>query len=58
MAKYKDFCGFRFGSIHSSDLHLVVVSSSSRYEKNLLPDSKDYTEEVPGGDGRYYGMEP
>lgn len=54
MAKYKDFCGFRFGSIHSSDLHLVVVSSSSRYEKNLLPDSKDYTEEVPGGDGSYY----
>lgn len=50
----KDFCGFRFGNIHSEDLHLVVVSSSDRYEKNLLPENKDYSTEVPGGNGRYY----
>lgn len=50
----KDFCGFRFGNIHSEELHLVVVSSSNRYEKNLLPDATDYTTDVPGGNGKYY----
>lgn len=50
----RDFVGFRFGNVHSKDLHLVVVSSSDRYEKNLLPNNKDYTIEVPGGDGSYY----
>lgn len=54
MAKMKDFEGFRFGNIHSSDLDLVVVSSSNRYDKNLLPPPKDYTIDVPGGDGKYY----
>ena len=28
MAKMRDFEGFRFGNIHSSDLDLVVVSSN------------------------------
>lgn len=50
----RDFTGFRFGNTHSEDLHLVVVSSGSRYEKNLLPDPQDSTVEVPGGDGEYY----
>lgn len=50
----QDFVGFRFGQIHSKDLHLVVTSSSDRYDKNLLPDNKDYTVEVPGGNGDYY----
>ena len=50
----RDFTGFRFGNIHSERLHLVVVSSGDRYEKNLLPDPTDYTIEVPGGDGEYY----
>lgn len=50
----RDFCGFRFGNVHSEDLHLVVVSSSNRYDKNLLPDLKDYTSNIPGGDGEYY----
>ena len=50
----KDFTGFRFGNVHTKDLHLVVVTSSDRYEKNLLPSPKDYTVEVPGGDGNYY----
>lgn len=54
MAKYKDFCGFRFGNVHTSDLHLIVVSSSKRYEKNLLPDPSDVTTSIPGGDGSYY----
>lgn len=50
----KDFTGFRFGNVHTKDLHLVIVTSSDRYEKNLLPSPKDYTTEVPGGDGNYY----
>jgi hypothetical protein len=54
MTKTKDFQGFRFGNIHSTDLNLVVVSSSNRYEKNLLPDPTDYTTDVPGSDGQYY----
>jgi hypothetical protein len=49
----RDFTGFRFGQVHSEDLHLVVVSSSNRYSKNVLPALKDYTKEVPGGDGQY-----
>lgn len=50
----KDFRGFRFGNIHTQDLHLEVVSSSSRYPKNLLPTSADVTVDVPGGNGQYY----
>lgn len=50
----KDFVGFRFGNVHTKDLNLVVVTSSDRYEKNLLPNPKDYTIEIPGGDGQYY----
>lgn len=49
----KNFTGFRFGQIHSEDLHLVVISSNSRYVKNTQPGIKDYTTEVPGGNGSY-----
>lgn len=50
----KDYCGFRFGNIHSDDLHLTVVSSGSRYNKNLLPSPTDYSDDIPGADGKYY----
>lgn len=50
----KDFRGFCFGNVHTQDLHLEVVSSSSRYQKNLLPTPADVTVDVPGGDGQYY----
>ena len=50
----KDFLGFRFGNIHSKDLHLLVISSSNRYNKNLLPSPTDYILDIPGGDGKYY----
>lgn len=50
----KDFIGFRFGNVHTKDLNLVVVTSGDRYEKNLLPNPKDYTVEISGGDGQYY----
>ena len=49
-----DFTAFRFGNIHTEDLHLVVVSSGDRYDKNLLPNPTDYTTEITGSDGNYY----
>ena len=49
-----DFRGFRFGNIHIKDLHLTVVSSGDRFNKNLLPDPTDYSVDVPGGNGKYY----
>ena len=50
----KDFIGFRYGQVHTDDLNLVVVSSSDRYQKNLLPDPKDYVLNVDGVEGQYY----
>lgn len=52
--KYKDFRGFRFGKIHTSDLNLEVVSSSNRYEARTLPTPTDSVSDIPGGDGQYY----
>jgi len=49
-----DFRGFRFGKIHTSDLHLEVVSTSDRYEARVLPNPTDVTTDVPGSDGQYY----
>lgn len=49
-----DFRGFRFGKIHTSDLHLEVVSTSDRYEPRILPAPSDTTLDVPGSDGQYY----
>ena len=49
-----DFLGFTIGNIHSSQLNITRVSSGDRYEDNLLPNLKDTTAEVPGGDGMYY----
>lgn len=49
-----DFCGFRFGKIHTSDLHLEVVSTSDRYEPRILPAPTDTTLDIPGSDGQYY----
>lgn len=49
-----DFRGFRFGKIHTSDLHLEVVSTSDRYEPRILPAPTDTTLDIPGSDGQYY----
>lgn len=52
--RVKDFQGFRFGKIHTSDLNLEVVSVSNRYEARTLPNPVDTTSDIPGGDGQYY----
>ena len=49
-----DFLGFTLGETHSSQLNITRVSSGDRYEDILLPQFKDTTVEVPGGDGTYY----
>ena len=49
-----DFLGFTLGDVHSSQLNITRVSSGDRYDDNLLPNFKDITAEVPGGDGYYY----
>lgn len=54
MGRPQDFIGFRFGPYHSSDLKLTLVSSSNRYQKNLLPTPTDYKVDIPGDNGSYY----
>lgn len=50
----RDFIGFSFDDVHSSDLGVLRVSDGSRYNEYLLPTSQDVTVQVPGGDGTYY----
>ena len=49
-----DFTGFSFDWIHSSQLNIVHVSSSDRYNEELFPEVKDKTIEIPNNHGEYY----
>lgn len=49
-----DFTGFSFDGIHSSQLNIVHVSSSDRYDEELFPEIKDKTIEIPNNHGEYY----
>ncbi len=49
-----DFISFTYNGVHSTDLGIVRVSSSGRYNDELIPTSKDKTVEVPGGNGTYF----
>ena len=49
-----DFTGFSFDGIHSSQLNIVHVSSSDRYDEELFPEVKDKTIEIPNNHGEYY----
>ncbi len=50
----QDFVGFRFGNVHSKDLHILSVANGNRYTLNLLPDPTDNAMDIPGGQGQYY----
>lgn len=51
----EDFVSIRFGIYDLSKLGLTVVSSSNRYNANLLPAPSDTTIDIPGGPaGQYY----
>ena len=50
-----DFVGFAYNGKHSiDDLHIYRVSSSNRYNDNIIPTLTDKTAEVPGSDGMYF----
>lgn len=49
-----DFLGFTYNGKHSSDLNIVVVSGGNRFEKNLLPPSRDTTISIPNNHGSYF----
>ena len=49
-----DFTGFSFDGVHSSQLNIVHVSSSDRYDEELFPEIKDKTIEIPNNHGEYY----
>lgn len=51
----EDFTSVSFGIYDLSKLGLTVVSSSNRYNANLLPAPSDTTIDIPGGPaGQYY----
>ena len=51
---YDDFVGFQYGELHSSQFGLYRVSSSNRYEEQLIPQFSETKTAVPGGDGTYF----
>lgn len=50
----KDYVGFTYNGVHSSEWGIVRTSDGSRFNENLLPTMQDKTVQVPGGDGAYY----
>lgn len=50
----RDFIGFTFNGVHSSDLNIVRVSDGSRYSENLSPVFQDRTAQMLGSDGTLY----
>ena len=50
----KDYIGFTFNGVHSSELGIVRTSDGSRFNESLLPTFQDKVAQTPGGDGTYY----
>lgn len=53
MISTDDFVGFTYNGVHSSELGIVRTVQGLE-DRNLLPEKKDITSEVPGSDGTYY----
>ena len=49
-----DYLGFFYGGIHSSELGIVRISDSDKYNDELIPTFSDKTATVPGLDETYY----
>lgn len=49
-----DFIGFSFNGVESSDLGIVRVSASDRYNDILIPNFQDKTAQMPGSDFTLY----
>lgn len=54
MSKLSDFTGFTFNGKHSASLGIVRVSEGKRYQDILIPDSEDYTTNIPTLAGDLY----
>lgn len=50
----RDFIGFSFNGVHSSDLGILHVSDGNWYEETLHPEIEDRRTGVVGRDGEYY----
>lgn len=49
-----EFLGFTFNETHSSELEIVRINTGGRGQKDLSPQFRDTTIEIPGSDGIYY----
>lgn len=49
-----DFLGFTFNGTHSSELGIVRINAGDRETKDLSPQIKDTTVDIPGSDGVYF----
>lgn len=49
-----EFLGFTFNETHSSELEIVRINTGERGQKDLSPQFRDTTIEIPGSDGIYY----
>ena len=54
MAVKGDFISFTYNGVHSTELGIVRVSSSNRYNDQLIPTSKEKTSESVGMNGTYF----
>ena len=54
MAIKGDFISFTYNGVHSTELGIVRVSSSNRYNDQLIPTSKEKTSESIGMNGTYF----
>lgn len=54
MAVKGDFISFTYNGVHSTELGIVRVSSSNRYNDQLIPTSKEKTSESIGMNGTYF----
>lgn len=49
-----DFISFTYNGVHSTELGIVRVNVSNRYNDALLPTFQDKTVQVPGSNGTYF----
>lgn len=50
----RDFIGFSFDGIHSSELGILRVTGKDRYDEDLFPEMDDATISIPGNSGEYF----
>lgn len=51
---YREYAGFTFNGVHSSQLNLYRVSDGGRYNEDMSAAFQDKTVQAPGRDGTFY----